>query len=60
VFTILEINLEIKPATVAEGSEACTAFDWSEVGIVGSIPHKAWMFGVYTFILCLGRGLVTR
>jgi hypothetical protein len=34
------------PLTVAERSKACTVFDRSEAGIVGSNPLMAWTFSV--------------
>jgi hypothetical protein len=54
-----------QPVTVAERSKVCTVFARSEDGIVGSIPYKAWMFGMcmclfcVCVVLCLGRGLAT-
>jgi hypothetical protein len=48
------------PFTVAAPSKAWTVFARSDAGIVGLNPTLGMdVLCVYSFILCLGRGLVT-
>jgi hypothetical protein len=53
------------PVTVAERSKSCTVLARSEAGIVGRIPHRAWMFSVCVYVcvflcLCTGKEALRR